>query len=492
MESSPTHIVLISLSILLLLANHCCCNQTSGREEAIQNIKDEFNTTETLSTIQQREHSSLSTSQHFGGRSKFSRTLRQTLMRIDLGQCCPSWRNLSRDLGAKLLDHLAEQQAARSGFYGFGRSRGKSNSADRHQSDEQQQLEPADFLDELTGVFVNITQLSIDGQQGQNEAEKYYKFYDNVQYYLRLQLVAESYLDEQPEEESGSKDAGSNSTRDTFLSTLATEFETFDQKLIFKRKLESLKFKISNDPVISGFLEELITRAQKKTIEVNRNFELYENFIKRTKFGHDYARNISMVRDSVRNFDQICQHLSRVTFPSNLTRPSKQYAMIHRMARKLFQIRYDLTHKVSARILSNRHDTKRLFQRLDELVDSRPEIRMLGDEFGDSGEALFYSKNVKLLANMLDRYTTNNMTQLTFYNELSNLPEEFILFGTQIAREYELRELPQYNRFDFDYYKPEWSNHNGAGTDRDTGNTTTGPVDARQSTNGYFLSNLLG
>lgn len=548
-------------SIVAILICCCCFINSSLASGFIQTIRDEFNTTESILYHSTNNDNLNNNNILIANKQKnhFERLLKKTLMRFELDNCCPSWTNLSRAISKQLLEIEQSTSAPKpttsgaSSFYGLGRSSSSSLSSSstlqqqRHSNSNKSELgqdknNDTLKLDDLFGVlskaFYNISQLSIDGQVGQNEAEKYYKFYDNVQYYLRLLKVSQNYLDNDE-----SKQTMNRQSDGTLNSTLNPDegefFELLDQRLAFRRQLEGIKFKLSNDPIITSFIEELNksttrpeingTESNNKSKQLhnnnyNNNFELYESFLKNTIFGQHYARNISMVRDSVRVFDQICMHLARLTFPSNFTKPSKQYGMIHKMSQRLFQIKHDLKHQINPRILSNRHDTRMLFRHLDELIENRPEIRMLGDEFstggsggdGETEQEILYSRNVKRLTNALDRYTTNNMTQLSFYNELAELPEEFILFGSLIAREYEQRELSQYNKFDFKHFgsnglimgdsfmfdthdhhhRPIKNNNdiNATSTAGSDGAAANDAADAvrRQSTGSFLLNTLIG
>ena len=360
----------------------------------------------------------------------------------------------------------------------------------------------------------------IQGQLGQSEAERYYKFYDNVQYYLRLLKVAQNYLETNEGGQTNSSDEPAS-----VAAAAAKQLEQADHKLAFRRKLESLRSRLAGDSFASSFVGEFETASGSERQENKENpFELYESFIKRTEFGQNYARNLSTVRESVRAFNHICQHLEGLSLANNLTRPSRQYQTIRRMALRLFQLRHQLLQKVSPSILSNRLDTRRLFGRLEELVEARPEIRMLGDEFGDQEakeeaeaeaeaeaeglvegeENRFFSDNVRRLNGLLDGYTQNNMTRLTFYNELANLPQQFIVFGARIARDYEERELPEQNRFHFGQqldslsaagqpFGPSPSHLAAAAAATSSAdNSTSGSADARHSSPGNFLSSLIG
>jgi len=484
---------------LLFLADGAKLNDDKPTANVVQHVRDEFNTSETISNIPKAVW--------IQGDQRRSTTdmapLRHILMQFDLEKCCPSWQVLRKEMDQVFRLRFERDQSLREkqstgSFYTLGRS--KKDNLDERQTKSEHTLEPSDLLNELSGTVFNITQLSIDGQLGQTEAEKYYKFLDNVQYYLRLLKVAQSYLDERENLNNTAKfdkntSVDAKEINQVSLSILTSDYETFNYRLSFRRRFEGLKFKVAKDPMLSSFIKELTSNGSRKG---RHNFDLYESFIKRTNFGHQYAKNISMIRESVRLFDHISQQLSKLNFPSNLTKPSKQYEMLHRMARRLFKLRHDLTHQINVKILGNRVDTRRLFERLDELIDVRPEIKILGDEFGDENEEeKFFSQNVRRLNTILHRYTTNNMTRLTFYNCLSELPEEFIVLGMQIAREYEYREVPQSNQLDLSSIHSKFQTSTlHASPDHltqteDSDSTTSTPTDPRHSSDGFF-SSILG
>lgn len=426
--------------------------------------------------------------------------LKKVLLRYKLNECCPSWNNLSQ------MQEVQEEQRRLFG----GRSQ-KSISL----------LKRQELLGELKRAFFNITYLSIDGRTGEGPWEKYYKFYDDVQYYLRLMIVAENYLEQLELEQLVPLGNNTNHVGDPSSAKLGSIEDDIDFRRQFKRQIGSIKYKISQDPIISSFLSELLatgntTAAQdrlenvkhKSLVALNENFELYETFIRYTEFGHHYARNISMVRESVQVIDQLCAHLAQINFPSNFTRPSKQYEMIRRMSYELYRIRHDLLERINLRILSQHPDLKRIFNKMNDLVAERPEIRMLGDEFGSlsdqdsvdaSEDPAEFSQNVRQLAHLLDCYTLNNMTQLTFYTKLSELPEDFITLGLTVAREYETKELPQHDRFlnqlanlnsdQSDDQRAANGTHDGGNA---TSTSTADNSDSARQSNRPFLSKLFG
>lgn len=193
-----------------------------------------------------------------------------------------------------------------------------------------------------------------------------------------------------------------------------------------------------------------------------------------------------MIRESVLVFDQICLSLSKLSFPSNLTRPSKQYEIMRRMSYELFLIRHELLDQISARVLNNHPDVQHMMARLDHLAQTRLEIRMLGDEF--SPNPPYFSSYVKQLTHLLDLYTSNSLTQLSFYDQLSRLPEQFIILGSAIAHEYETREVPQYSRFDSDYFSWPYTGRRYAlnSPEGDNNATNSKSADARQSNMSFF------
>lgn len=300
-----------------------------------------------------------------------------------------------------------------------------------HASNELVKPKPKakDTLDELQHTFNNITFLSIDGQPGLNEGEKYYSFYENVLYYLRLVDLANHYINQLSDTENDP-----------------------DFKLTLRRKLSSIEARVSQEPFLASFISELKRTDSKasESTETNVNFEIYEDFIKNTQFGRYYAKNLTMINESIMVFNQICSHLSDLKFLGNLTRPSKQYEMVRRMSFELYLIKSELFQQISPKVLNNRDDVKRAFARLNDLAKNRPYIRMLGDQFSSSPS--FFSAYVRQLTSMLDLYLTDNLTSVSFYNQLSDLPEDFITLGANIAREYERREVPLFTKFNPQYY----------------------------------------
>jgi len=335
-------------------------------------------------------------------------SLKRTLLQCEYNDCCPPWKNLTQDEG--IQDELRK-------IYGV----------------KKVALKVGDLLNELTRISLNITYLSIDGQLGSEEREKYYNFFDGVQYYLRLLKVAHEL-----------KDGTADGRR---------YFEDSETRRTLDRQLKSVEFRAAQDPTLSSFIKELLDQDGK----VNENFTLYEDFLRFTQFGQSYASNVSFVRESVLVFEQICLHLSSASLQNNFTRPSKQYEIIRRMSYELYLIRNELVQQVSSRVLANRQDVRRALTKLDKLEDSRPYIRMLGDEF--SSNPPFFGIHVRRLTRLLDSYLANGLTQVSFYHQLSELPEDFVILGARIAHDYESKELPRYSRFDSDYYSWQTSNH---------------------------------
>lgn len=408
---------------------------------------DEFNSTEDPLIL-----AKLTDSEWWTRQSSIT-SLKQVLMRHSYEDCCPGWQNLSSN-------HGIQEELKR-------RATSKSSKASLHESD---------ILSELKRTFFNITYLSIDGQSGENELEKYYNFYDGVNYYLRLVKVAHNRLVELE-----------SRLNDDLEKPKATTGEINSRKAL-RRFLRTIEFKASQDPSLSSFFRELLldspeTPVTKDTpIKWNPNFEFYEDFIRFTQFGQDYAKNISIIRESVLVFDQICSHLKSFNFPNNFTRPSKQYQMVRQMSYELYLIRDELIQQVNVRVRNNRADLKRIFAKLEDLVESRPYIRLLGDEFSSSPP--FFSSYVRQLTHLLDLYLTNNLTQASFYDQLAELPEEFIILGSSIAHNYEKKEVPQYSSFDTDYFNWPSSIHNHIDKDAEklhNKSKTNEQVDPRQS-----------
>ena len=511
---------------------------TSRSTTGLQLARDEFNTTEDPF---KRSKFAISVKSSGGSAAAAASSTKEVfalfkkvLLRYDLDECCPSWTNLTQN-----ADILEEQKRL------LGKNSGK-----------QSTLKASELLNEIKQVYVNITYLSIDGQQGDNELEKYYKFYDDVHYYLRLMIVAQNYLTELEQRIAAADVAATAAVANRSASSVVSDIdraindlktkhklqqEDIDFKRYFTRQIRSISFRVSQDPILSSFIQELLLSSsdsegaqlltpsarlddannqQKQQLEeknstqskldnhsgrdkfvLNENFESYETFIRYTNFGQYYASNISMVRESVQVFDLICSHLNQVNFLSNLTRPSKQYEIIRRMSYELFKIRHDLLDNISLRVLSQNQDVKRIFNKLNDLIVTQPHIRMLGDEFS-TDDLLGFSDNVRRLTHLLDLYTANNMTHLSFYNQLSELPEDFIMLGVAVAREYEIRELPQYKRFNSDLYN--WEQYQNNLSDHqeqlrrqkeqshEANDTQSAPTDSARQSNRPFLSKLFG
>lgn len=458
--------------------------------------RDEFNSTE--SPLLKHQQPPVEGSNYFEPHWRLTNVLKKVLLRFNLGQCCPPWINLTQQ-----SNEIQDEQRRLSG----------------KNYNKQTPLKSQELLRELKFVFVNITYLSIDGQVGETTWEKYYNFYDDVQYYLRLMMLADNLLLDFESHETSSQTSFTSTISPVDLMT--KQYFKFHNEIDFmrqfKRQLASIRFKIARDPIISSFLNEYL-QSKTVTINVNRpnvnleedtfinvnvNFDLYETFISRTEFGRSYSKNISMIRECVQVFDMICSHLAVINFPSNLTRPSKQYDMIRKMSLELYRIRHELLENINLRILNQHKEIKRIFNKLNDLVAERPEIRLLGDEFDtnnivehDSLDILTsFSQNVKLLAHLLDHYTTNNMTQQSFYNQLSGLPEDFILLGLAISHEYETREMPQYNRYlyQLDSNDKLYQVHEQSGSNLTQQNdNSTSRVDTARQGNQPFLSKLFG
>lgn len=370
----------------------------------VQLYRDEFNTTESAVEAQKNSIPKMNTLSDVERKFRWT-SVKQTLLKIPLNQCCPSWKNLPT------IPDIKED---------LRKKFGKTNNI----------ISAQDLLEEIQQTFANITYFCIDGQPGSNEAEKYYAFSEGVEYYLRLVNLAENYLGESSDES------------DNF-------------KVIMKRKLSSIETRVSQEPILSSFISELKQNNFQKgdkaqSTGTNVNFELYEDFIRNTKFGQYYAKNVSMIRESVMVFNQICSHLSDTKFPGNFTRPSKQYEIIRRMSFELHLIKMELIQQINPRILYNREGVKRCFAKLNELYKTKPYIRMLGDQFNSI--PLYYSGHVRRLTEILDLYLTDSLTKVSFYNQLSDLPEDFIKLGSSIADDYERREVPLFSKFNPDYY----------------------------------------
>lgn len=370
----------------------------------VQLYRDEFNSTESALEAQKNSIPKINTLSDVERKFRWI-SVKQTLLKIPLNQCCPTWKNLPT------IPDIKED---------LRKKFGKINNI----------ISAQDLLEEIQQTFVNITYSCIDGQPGSNEAEKYYSFYEGVQYYLRLVSLAKNYLSESSD-------------------------ETDNFKVMMKRKLSSIETRVSHEPILSSFISELkvdnFKGANKaESSGTNSNFELYEDFIRDTKFGQFYAKNISMIRESVMVFNQICSHLLDTKFPGNFTRPSKQYEIIRRMSFELHLIKTELLQQINPRILHNHEDVKRSFAKLNELYKIKPYIRMLGDQFNST--PLYYSSHVRRLTELLDLYLTDSLTKVSFYNQLSDLPEDFIKLGSSIANDYEKREVPLFSKFNPDYY----------------------------------------
>lgn len=270
-----------------------------------------------------------------------------------------------------------------------------------------------DLLANLKGTFVNMTYKSIDGQQGDDEREKYYKFIDCVHQYLNF-----------------SKEAKNN---------------TNTTGPAFKRHIKTMDFKTAHDPLLSSFMSEFLLDDGR----TNPNFEYYEDFLRSTNFGQYYAKNITLIRESVARFDRVYNQLLSINFSSSLTRPSSKYRTIRNLSHELYSIKNDLKQNISTRILANRQDIERMFRKLDNLTKTHPYIHMLGDEYSDDPPK--FGMDVSRLTQLLDRYLGNNMTQWFFYDRLAELPEDFIRLGSTIAYQFESTEIPQYTRFDSDF-----------------------------------------
>lgn len=412
---------------------------------------DEFNSTENP-----LYSAKLANDPHFLN-SKSTLSLKKFLLRYQYEHCCPPWQNLSAN--QEIIEELKKRSTSKSAKI---------------------TLQDSDLINELKKSFFNITYLSIDGQFGDNEREKYYNFYDDVNYYLRLIKVAHNRL------------AELDNLGDDLVTLkapgVASSSSDLDSRRALRRFLRTVEFRASQDPILSSFMRELLLNAtenhitEETPVRWNPKFEFYEDFIRYTLFGQNYARNISIIRESILVFDQICSHLISFNFPNNFTRPSKQYEMVRRMSYELYLIRDELTQQVSIRIRSNREDLKRIFSKLEDIVESRPYIRMLGDEF--SSNPPYFSSHVRQLTQLLDLYLSNSLTQVSFYDQLAELPEEFIILGSSIAHNYENKEVPQYSQFDTDYFNWPSSTHNHLNKDAENSRNiskSSEQIDPRQS-----------
>lgn len=359
--------------------------------------KDEFNITESSELAKDLIEQS-SNIRHL-------ETLKHILLRLSYQSCCPSW--------SKLVHNEEIQEELKSRVSKLNKS---------------QSLKTRDLLNEVRATFVNVTYMSIDGQSGENEREKYYKFIDSIQYYLRLLKVADGVIADS-QNVSRLSNATLNAAQDTSVRA-------------FKRQLKSIQYKISQDPLLSSFMKELF----RPNGRMNSNFDYYEDFLRFTTFGQLYAKNISMIRESVDKFDRICGRLLSINFTSTLTRPSIKYNTIRKLSLELYSIRNQMERKIAPRVLSNRQDVARIFKKLDTFSKTHSYIRMLGDEFND--DPSHFSDDVSQLAHLLDQYMNNNMTEWVFYDKLAELPEDFIRLGSTIAHEFETREIPAFSRFD--------------------------------------------
>lgn len=344
-------------------------------------------------------------------------SLRHLLLRQSYQNCCPSWNNLIEN------DEIQTELKKKS--YKGG-------------------LKIRDLLNEIRTTFVNVTYLSIDGQSGEDEREKYYRYYDSIQYYLRLAKVASNLIDDS---------TSINGLNTDNITTTSIGSSNITSTRTFKRHLKSMQFKVSQDPLIASFVNELFLDNGR----MNPNFDYYEDFLKSTIFGQYYAKNISMIRESVLKFDRTCNHLMSINFTSTLTRPSTKYKTIRRLSHELYEIQNELENKIATRILSNRSDIDRIFKKLNELAKSHPYIRMLGDEYHD--DPPHSSDDVTKLTHLLDEYLSNNMTEWVFYDKLHELPEEFIRLGSTISNEFETREVPRFSRFDSNYLGNRFGAH---------------------------------
>lgn len=408
--------------------------------------RDEFNSTDGSNpfdmSLNEDSNSAKSRSSHH---SHLISALRQILVKFKPEECCPSWQNLTGLVSSELA---LEEQTHR-------RKHSKSSAKDSGAT----MLTTADLMQELKRTSLNITYLSIDGQQGDSERDKYYNFYDTVLYYQKLlKLANQTFSDELAR---GSSIDGGNKT-----------FADTQDRMNFKRSLNSVEFRTSKDPFLSSFLDEL--REETSKGNSSNRFDLYEDFILETNFGKHYAQNISLIRESVSVFDQVYSHLMQLDFQSNLTRPSRLYEMIRRMSFELYLIKAELLESTSIRVRSNREDVRRTLGRLDVLAEIRPYVRMLGDEF--SLQPPYFSEHVRQLTHLLDLYLTNSLTQMTFYDQLSELPESFIMLGASIAHEYETKEVPQYTRFDSSHF-----GSSGIFGNLNSGRTTTRDQEKRNS-----------
>lgn len=430
-------------------------NNAGQAEPEAQVARDEFNIAQDrllslrlLSSAASSSANQLDAQQLVKGKQQQQHlnSLATILLGYSLSDCCPSWSVLLQD--QNIQDELRQINRVA--------PKGKI------------QLKPADLLEELRQTFVNITELSIDGQPGDWEGEKYYKFYDLVQYYLRLVKLANNYLDEQ-----ANRNVTITTVPVTVKKSMPTDSDQSQQDRLFRRQLKTIASKLKRDPLASSFISELLETGKTSdtsdnntisdigsidativnsdsSVRVNPNFEYYEDFLSSTQFGHNYANNISLIRESVLVFDQICQHLNQINLQSNFTRPSKKYYIIRKLAYQVYQIRNRLLKQVSFAILRNRQDIRRIFDKLESITTSRPYIRLLGDQFSQSPPG--FATDVGQLTSLLDHYLANNMTQVTFYDRLSELPEEFTILGLTLAHDYETKEVPKLTRFDSSYY----------------------------------------
>lgn len=495
------------LVLLLVLLAALSGAQPSARAD--QSITGKLNTVKPtkallgISHVQlAREHSDLNSAaiDIRANNNKPLNSLRTILMRHSYGDCCPHWQEL-----VKSPEVATEIRTL------HGRS-------------WTNRMVVGDLLIQLRSVFVNITYLSIEGQSGSNEWERYYNFYDAVQYYLRLMRVADDYLESLNKTTSGVLDP-SGKTEDEFRA---------DQRLA--RYVKSIHYKIEHDPTMSSFMAELFEtpfsnrtnlsnnsnsadnstqpnaepneplggrekeaeqavgeEEDKNFVHLNSKFEFYEDFIGATRFGRYYASNISMIREYVEVFDRVLDHVTRLKLTSNYTRPSLQYMMLRRLSYELFHLKHELDEKISPRIMQNRADLREMVRKLNELVVQRHEVKLLGDEFDTSGGEPNFSTCVRQLTSLLDRYTTNNLTQRSFYEKLSELPEEFIILGASIGRDYEAKEVPMYEHYDKDLFGWNYASRSRFNLGHDFGqsgadhhnsspqNTSLNSTDARNS-----------
>lgn len=159
-----------------------------------------------------------------------------------------------------------------------------------------------------------------------------------------------------------------------------------------------------------------------------------------------------MIIEKTAIFDHLCEQLTQLAFPSNLTRPSRQYDTVSRLSKSIFKIRHELSSQISVGIFRNRPETQHILSKIEEICKDRPYVRMLGDEYDtrfDVDETR--AQHVRQLNTLLSSYMNNSLSANSYYDQLSKLPDDFIVLGLNLARDYETREVLMQNGFERHY-----------------------------------------